>query len=541
MTVVEMIEQAFYDGVMVRLDSNKIVLDGPQAAVEQWQPKFDRKERQVVACLNAIDGNEAEAIKQTSDLPEIPFAIEYQPFPVDAFPSVLRSYIEQVSQATCCDAAFVAMPLLAGLSAAIGNSLRLAIKKDWKIPSILWCCVVAPSGSGKSIAPAKAIKPLHQRQARLLKQFDLDFQVYEQQLVEYDKQLADWKKGKLDGDPPIQPIEPVCTRLVVSDSTIEALGLRLKDSPRGVLASYDELAGWIGGFDRFKSGSSDSAKWLEFYSGSQCIIDRAKSSRPLIIDRASVSLFGTIQPAIIRKHLTKDYKSSGLAARLLFAMPPRKRKEWNEDEIDEAIEDSVAEVFNSLLDIEMQVSEEGDLMPALVRPDPSAKQLFVNYYNRHNREQQELDEDLYAAFSKLEEAAARLALVIHAVRYALGEAESLYQLDVASMAAGIELCEWFKNEAKRVYGVLSESENDSDTRSVMEWIERQNRPVTPRELHRGNQGVLSSCEAAEVFLQKLVRGGYGELTVAEPSPAGGRPAMKFSLKTESYGQNPRNH
>lgn len=462
---------------------------------------------------------------------DVPDEIEYRPFPVEALPPVIGQYVSQLAEAVCCDPSFVALPLLTGLASAIGNSLRLSVKRDWSIPSILWCCTVAPSGSGKSIAPEKALRPLIKRQSRLMKQFQRDMEQYETELAIYEKQSAEWKKGKTDGDPPTAPVVPVCQRLIVSDSTIEALGLRLQDNPRGILANFDELAGWIGGFDRYKSGSGDAAKWLEFFSGRTSIIDRAKSNRPLIIDRASVSLFGTVQPTILRKHLTAEHKASGLAARLLFAMPPRQLKVYRESEVEEAVENAVNGVFESLLAIEMQTNEEGDLVPAYVRLDPPAKDLFIRYYNRHNREQLELSEDLYSAYSKLEEAAARLALVIHGVRYALGETASLYQLDVQSMAAGIELCEWFKHEAKRVYGVLSESETENDTRGVLDWIKRQSGPVSPREVHRGNRTAFSSSDAAEVFLKKLVQQGLGTFEPIEPSPAGGRPTVKFSLKS----------
>lgn len=66
MNPVDLIERAFADGVGVRLDGSKIILDGPQAAVATWQPKFDRHERAVVAYLNAIDAQETPKTRMKS-------------------------------------------------------------------------------------------------------------------------------------------------------------------------------------------------------------------------------------------------------------------------------------------------------------------------------------------------------------------------------------------------------------------------------------------------------------------------------------------
>jgi len=559
MTPADLIERAFGDGVGVRLDGSTITLDGPPKAVEKWQVKFDQHRAKVVSYLREIDRNQARELsvvdktpkipgknevssvnlKEKSQKASIPELLEYQDFPTESLPQELGFFIEQVAQSICCDPSFVALPLLAGLASAIGNSLNLQVKRGWNVPAILWCAVVAPSGSAKSVPPKKALRALFSYQSKLVKQFDRAAAEHESQLAVFEKQQSKWKASKDSQEPPPEPpTAPVCQRVVVSDSTIEALGNRLADNPRGLLALYDELSGWLGGFNRYRKGTSDESKWLEFYNAQSCIIDRASGKRPLIIDRASVSLFGTIQPSILRKHLTADYKASGLAARLLFAMPPRHQKQWSESEVDEHLEEYIEQLFARLLSIEMQVSEDGDAMPALVRMDDAARELFVRYFNRHNREQQSLDEDLYAAYSKLEEVAARIALVIHAVRYANGEVTSLYQLDAGSMASGIELTEWFKAEAKRVYSVLSEGEVAYENRLLIQWIESQGSAVSARELYRGQRAKFTCSEEAEVLLQSFVRAGLGEWQSDTPTEVGGRPSFRFHLT--SYGRNPKN-
>ena len=390
----------------------------------------------------------------------------------------------------------------------------------------------------KSAPAKKALEPLDKHQMRLLKAYDKEMIDYEKQVIEYEKELAEYKKSRDKLPVPERPVTPVLRRCIVNDTTIQALGSRLNDNPKGLLAAHDELSAWFCSFERF-SKSNDSAKWLEFYSANQSIIDRQGiGQRPYFIPRAFVGVTGTIQPGILRKHLTSDYKSSGLAARLLFAMPPKIIKQWTDFEIEERVEQSVAKIFDSLLAVEVPIDEDGNPFPAVICPDSTAHHLFEAYYDRHNKESVSLDEDLGAAFAKLEEVAARLALIVHCVRYALGEVNGLYSLDVASMATGIELTEWFKQEAKRVYAVLADDDIAFENRQVIQWIETQGRPVTVREVYRAHRNKFQSQEEVELLLTKMVREGVASSETGTPTEQGGRPVTTYSLS--EFGHNPEN-
>lgn len=62
MNVENLIENAFKDGVGVRLDGNSIALDGPQQGLAKWQQRFEQNERRVVAHLQEIDRQESGTI-----------------------------------------------------------------------------------------------------------------------------------------------------------------------------------------------------------------------------------------------------------------------------------------------------------------------------------------------------------------------------------------------------------------------------------------------------------------------------------------------
>ena len=120
-----------------------------------------------------------------------------------------------------------------------------------------------------------------------------------------------------------------------------------------------------------------------------------------------------------------------------------------------------------------------------------AKAAWTAYYNQHAEEQSDLSGDLSAAWSKLEEYAARLALVVHFARWAADDPtlQSPDAVDAASMKAGIDLAGWFKAEARRVYALLGETDDDRDRRRLVEWIERKGGSVTAREVQQGQPPV----------------------------------------------------
>ena len=306
-------------------------------------------------------------------------------------------------------------------------------------------------------------------------------------------------------------------------------------NPRGVFDGWDELAGWLGSFDKYSSnGGNDMARWLSVYNSEPFTIDRKTGvPKTIYIKRPSVSITGSIQPDTLRRALTRESRSAGLAARLLIVWPPRRAKQWTEDDIDEVVEARMVQLVEKLFSLEMVTDEHDEPIPVTINPTPEAKRLFVNYFNDHNAEQVDLDGDLGAVWSKLEEVASRLALVIHFVREASGE-QGLPRpvaVDAESMRRGIALTEWFKHEARRVYAMLDESEDDAKQRKLVDWIVRKGGSVTAREVQQGHRQ-FRTADDAETALNELATAGIGRW---EPSPAGkrGQRTRRFVLSSTS--------
>jgi hypothetical protein len=419
----------------------------------------------------------------------------------------------------------------------VGNTRRLELKRGWSAPPLLWGAIVGESGTAKSPAFKLVMRPVWERQRRALDRYAEEMKQYEADLARWEKEKTAWMRGKdAAGDPPEKPDAPQAERYIVSDTTVEALAPILLANPRGLLLARDELAGWTGSFDKYsgKSGA-DSANWLSMFNGESIIVDR-KTGLPRIIHvpQAAVCVVGGIQPGILQRALGMEHRESGLAARLLLTCPPRKAKRWTEADIDPKAEAELVRLFDRLYDLQPVTGNDGESRPGLVRLSGDAKTAWKAYYNAHGIEQADLTGDMAAAWSKLEEYAARLALVVHFIRWA-AEDTTLKQhdiVDAASMTAGIALTLWFKHEARRVYTILDESDADRDQRRMVDLIGRKGGTVTPRDVQQGCRW-LKEPGAAERALEELVRAGRGAWRDGPTTAKGGRPARAFVLSTPS--------
>ncbi len=377
-----------------------------------------------------------------------------------------------------------------------------------------------------------------------MKQYAQELQEYHTALAHYERALKEWGHGKSDGDPPERPLEPVAARCWCDDATVEALAVLLRNNWRGLLLVRDELAGWLGGFDRYaQSKGSDAPKWLEMHGGRPMVVDRRSGTPPMLyIDRASVSIAGGIQPETLRRALGVQHRKDGLLARLLLAYPPRRVKRWTEADISPEAEAELEALYDRLYALEPNTNESGDPVPVLVPLTLEGKKAWIDFFDAHAAEHADLVGDLSAAWSKLEGYAARLALVVHFIRWAADDPtlRSSDAVDAESVGAGVELSRWFGGEAERVYGVLEEDDDAREQRHLLERIARLGGTVTARELMRRSRA-FARADEADAALAELVKAGLGRWEFDAHGGGPGRPARRFRLvDTAEVDTNPEN-
>ncbi|MEM9374133.1 MAG: DUF3987 domain-containing protein, partial [Planctomycetota bacterium] len=362
---------------------------------------------------------------------------EYTSFPVELLPQPVRAFVEENARSIGVDPSYLALPLLTACAGAIGNSAVIRPKQDWEEPCILWTAIVGESGTGKSPALNRVLKIVNDRENKQIREHLLAVKQAE----------------------PAADVEP-CPRFLLNDVTTEMLIKMLHENPRGLLVACDELSGWFD-HDRYASGrgGGGTARWLQVWGGGSISLDR-KHAGSDHAERASVSICGGIQPGILKRVLTQTHQDNGLAARVLFAMPPERPMAWSEDTMSKATSDAMRLVFDRLFEMPMESLSDGELVPRVFAPTSDAKPIFVRFYDRIGEDVVGMEGAVRAAWNKLKGQAARLALVHHLIRVAdedptLGDPD---RVDEVSVRAGIGLALWFGGEAKRVYARLGVDE-----------------------------------------------------------------------------------
>lgn len=470
----------------------------------------------------------------TSSTPARSSLVEaWRPYPTSAMPKAVSTLIEEAARSIGCDEAFVALPLLAVLGSAIGTTRRVELKPGWRALPIVWPVTVAESGSQKSPAADVSLDHVREREDRLHEEYLSTLSTYEIEVEDYEKCRSAWRHAKKSDEPqPKRPREPIQRRVLVEDATIEALVSALADNTRGLLVATDEFSGWLAAQGRYNgSAAADEAFFLKAFSGRSHNVSR-RTGRSVHIRQAAVWLTGTIQPGVLRRALGVERRESGLLARLLLAQPPRRPKKWTTDSIGWTTREDFVRVLDNLYGLQHELVA-GREESRIVRLSRDAETLFKKFFVEHDRETIQHSGDLAAAWSKLEETAGRLALILHETRLAAGEHVVADEIDSGSMAAAIELVGWFKYETRRVYELLAESEIDRAIRQAEErlaaFVIDQGGSVAVRDVIAGCRWIKDS-DAAERALEQLVDAGRGRWETKPTDPdKGGRPARLFVL------------
>ncbi|MFO0809300.1 MAG: DNA polymerase [Gemmataceae bacterium] len=464
-------------------------------------------------------------------------AAAYRPFSVDALPDPMRQYVVESARSLGCDPSYVALPALSAVAGLIGNKFVAKPKPDWTVPCVLWTAIVGESGTAKSPAVRAALQPLYERQSVYLRR-------HQEKLKEHQERERKAKRGRVrpsgsgdaldraaddvtaeDPGPP-----PACQRIIVGDTTVEALAAVLSDNPCGVLLARDELSGWFMSLNQYKGGSgSDKASYLQMFDAGRIEIDRKTGDRRhTSVGGAAVSMTGGVQPAVLGKCFGTEEYEDGLASRFLLAYPPRSIPGWIDFAVSPEASANYSDCLTDIGNIDPEIGDSGAVVPKTLRLDEYASAALRQFVDDLAVEMRESDGAITAALAKLKGYAVRLAMVHHIASRAGTIAVSAH-IGAESMDAGIKLARWFGNEARRVYAVLGESESDTAIRKLVEFIERRGGSITVRQLLTSNVRKYRDSQGAREALTELVLGGYGSWVPRGSKPTGGRPEERFKL------------
>lgn len=357
---------------------------------------------------------------------------------------------------------YVALGFLTAAASLIGGKrkVRPYAEVDWQEPCILWGGLVGDPSANKSPAlnrVTNSLRDLEREHASAHKTRLLTWETdRERAKVEKAAWQAEVKKAQEDGLPSptmpavaSEPDTPQRRRLLVQDSTPEALAMILSGNPAGTLHHRDELAGWLDSFDRYTPGGRSF--WLEAYGGQPFVADRKGSPDPICIPFNGVSVVGGIQPERLADALFgRNAPDDGLVARFLWAWPDRPPYSRP---VRAGDKEALSAVYARLDGLGWGVGHDGGNVPISVPLDANAADLFSEF-EKANRDAGDEASGLFKSFcGKLPGTVLRLALVSEFSRWAYAGGDEPRSISVGTIGAVASFVdEYAKPAALRVFG-----------------------------------------------------------------------------------------
>jgi hypothetical protein len=343
-------------------------------------------------------------------------------FDFSVFSKPIQDLILKIAEAYSINPEPVAVMMLAILSAAIGNTARVSPKEGWEEPVFIWAMITGESGVGKTPFASKLLKPVHELQG----------------LARHMLPMGVGSTFDVLNNITLQP------QYLVSDITIEALAVVLNNNPRGVLAYFDELAGFIKSHDKYSKGN-DRQKYLELWSCQPWQVNRIGRGN-LYVKDTGLSIGGGIQLGIIPNVFDKFSMDDGLLPRFLFSLV-KDNIHYSES----AVTDQDIAIWYDLVigcyRIPLQKDHNGHVVHTVLKLTPDAHQIFGEFSSRFRKlGYYASNTSLKVFIPKLISYALRIAGILHVIA-----TNNLQEsIDAGTMANSIKLVEYFLSEVRKV-------------------------------------------------------------------------------------------
>ena len=452
------------------------------------------------------------------DMSVIAYSKEPAPtFPMHIMSSRLQKVVRDVAVSAGSTLDFAFASVYSCASMAIGNSVRIELKRGYNQPAIIWTQIVGGPSTNKSPAiriamraltevqnrlkvPYKAAHAQWKREDELAQQFRKDFETKRKAMIASGQEVsADIPQNCISPQPPEEPL------LVMNDTSMEAFYNRQATVKRGFGVFRDELAAFMADMERY-GNISNRAAWLEAYEGGPHSIDRVKNEGKIIeIDAICAPILGGIQPERLAEIVSHQVADDGFQARFFPFFP-------DDFEADERHTGDDVEILTSayerLATMPMDKAKDGRPIPYVL---PLTKKAFDFYWDWNaatKKVDKRADVKLQGVFGKARGHVARFALVLEHLEWALDEFSDEYpsKIPLKSIKAAIDFRqEYLKPMQKRVWQLANETSELSVARRIANHIvEMRYEIVNARELRR-NSGIkgLNSHTVAEAVDQAI--------------------------------------
>ncbi|MEY3658593.1 MAG: hypothetical protein RL425_1354 [Pseudomonadota bacterium] len=426
-------------------------------------------------------------------------------------PSSIRDAVGDIAERLSCPIDYVATSLLVGAGAVVGNRIGILPKQrddSWEVYPVLWGGIVGPPGSMKTPVLQETMKPLRHIEEQAGIAYASELAAYHIARKHYEKDLAAFKQGKLTTSP-IEPIEPKKPRLIVNDTTYQALGEILAANPRGVLVHGDELSGLLHSLD---TQGQEAARgfYLSAWDGKGSYTFDRIGRGSIQLKHYALSVFGGFQPDKIKQYVQMAQSGSsqndGLLQRFQLLVWPDLSPEFHF--VDRAPDlDALAAMHGAILNLRSHgtVRKANKHGSYLLHFDPEAQDAFNRWFiaNENLLRGNDVDPAEQSHLAKYRSLVPALALLFHLLDEHEGD------VCYGCLINAIQFASYLKSHAKRIYGAVHGVDGSAGHALAQKLIEGALASgFTLRSVYTKGWRGLNKKDTAKLGLDQLVELGW---------------------------------
>lgn len=471
-------------------------------------------------------------------------------FPIDtAFPpglAVLREYLQAVAIATSVP---LDMPVLCAMSiacTAVAKRAEIQLWEGYRENTALWALVLMDSASRKSailpllLAAVEAWEQAERdRLGPIIAQRQEELEIYTRRRDNARKAAASNKAGEsqehraeaVELARMISGLEiPEVPELVTTDATASAVGqLLARNGERLLVASTESecIEHMLGKYS--STGMADFQIYLKGHAGDTIRTHRI-SRQGELLQKPALSMALLIQPdAVVGLFRSTAARNRGLLGRFLVAMPASLigHRPVRAAPVPGVLQRAWDDAITALLELD------GDCVT--VELEHAAQELFMAFAaDIESRLGAGQDLSCRRDWSgKLVGAIARIALVLHALEWALGKERGGIpgMLSVSTMQAATNWAQYLIDQEVLVSGVLEQDDTLRNAGRIARWVVAKGRTqFTIRQVQRGcRHSDLQKVAAIREAVSRLEEHGLVRRVQDQPGPNGGRQSEQYDV------------
>lgn len=419
-------------------------------------------------------------------------------FPVNVLPSTFSKLVNGLNESLKFPIDYTGTAILTAMATAIGTTAKVKVKDNWYEFGSLYTCIIGNAGANKSHPLAKIFNPIK----KIDKQ---SHNAYVSKLKDYNAYLKLSPNEKEAAEP---VLEPVLTKMILTNFTPEVLNNRLNDNPRGCTVLSDEMTSFFEGMNNY-SKSDNSSNYLSFWSNQATTVDRVGKLIPLFIETPYLSIIGGLQPRILGKVFLPQKLNSGFFQRFLFAFPEGLYKKAINDNV---LDHQVLKQYSDFITNYIKSTNIKIKKTRVLNWTKKAKKYFYSWQSKNcDLVNNNLDNIKGEIISKFDNHFVRLSLILQIM-----EDPNSTKIGIKAVKGANELCKYYMNCA---FKVLAKIQNPKDHLNQLADNKRQfydalpNKFTTSEAIELGNkfdfpERRLKDFIKDTIFFKKIKHGQY---------------------------------